>query len=521
MSIFSRTRRFIIFLTLMAAMTIPVMSAQAADLRLGTQLELQTLDPHFFASFPSGTSHSNIYDRLIATNDSMVLQPGLAESWSALDGQTWEFKLRKGVKFHDGSTFDAQDVIATLNRIPKVPDTPNPFTRFIRGVISVEAKDPYTVIMKTDAPRPNLPTDMSDVIIISADYEKATTKEFNEGKAAIGTGPYKLVKWHQGQKLVLKRYEDYWGKKPAWENVTEVVLANGSARVAALLSGEVDCIDYVPVEDLGRLKKEKDFNVFQGPIARIHYIAMDSTREPTPHVSAGGKNPLKDPRVRKALSLAINREAIVKKLLLGLGTPASQLLPKSFAGSSQNLTVDPYDPDAAKKLLAEAGYPDGFEMTFHCTNGRYPADVEIGQALAQMWSRIGVKVEVEALARTIFFPKATNFEFSIYTAQYGSTTNRGLAISMLHSRDKEKGLGSGNRSRYSNLEVDKYLDAGAQETDAAKANAAFSKAIEIAISEHGLIPLFNPGFAVATSKGMSARIRANARHTAMQIDPAE
>ena len=160
-------------------------------------------------------------------------------------------------------------------------------------------------------------------------------------------------------------------------------------------------------------------------------------------------------------------------------------------------------------------------MTFHCTNGRYPADVEIGQALAQMWSRIGVKVEVEALARTIFFPKATNFEFSIYTAQYGSVTNRGLAISMLHSRDKEKGLGSGNRSRYSNLEVDKYLDAGAQETDAAKANAAFAQAIEIAISEHGLIPLFNPGFAVATRKDMSARIRANARFTAMQIDPAK
>ena len=516
-----KTRKMAVSVIATAIVALSAVTAHGADLRLGSQLELQTLDPHFFNSFPSGTSHGHIYDRFVALSDSMELMPGLAVSWRAIDQTTWEFKLRKGVKFHDGSTFDAQDVIATLERIPKVPDSPNPFTRFTRNVIGIEAPDPYTVIMKTDVPTPNLPNNMSDVIIISADYVNATTKAFNDGKAAIGTGPYKLVKWHPGQNLILVRNEDYWGKKPEWVNVTEVVLANGSARVAALLSGEVDAINFVPVEDLIRLRKEKDFNVFQGPIGRLHYIAMDSNRDQTPHVSANGKNPLKDARVRKALSLAINRTAIVERLLLGLGTPAGQLLPKTFSGSSKNISVDPYDPGAAKKLLAEAGYGNGFEMTFHATNGRYPADVEIAQSLAQMWSRIGLKVNVEALARTIFFPKATKFEFSIYTAQYGSTTNLGLALSMLHTRDKDKGRGGGNRSRYSNKEVDKYLNAAAQEADAEKANTAIAKAIEIAIGEHGLIPLFNPGFAVAARKGLNVRIRANARNTAMQIESAK
>jgi peptide/nickel transport system substrate-binding protein len=206
---------------------------------------------------------------------------------------------------------------------------------------------------------------------------------------------------------------------------------------------------------------------------------------------------------------------------LGLGAPAGQLLPPSFAGSSKNLSVDPYDPGTARKLLKEAGYENGFEITFHATNGRYPADVEIAQACAQMWSRIGIKVNVEALARTIFFPKATKYEFSIYTAQYGSNTNLDLAISMLHTREKEKGMGAGNRARYSNKEVDKYLEAANIEVDTAKSNALVSKAIEIAIGEHGLIPLYNPGFAVAAKKGLQVRIRANARNTAMQVEPAK
>ncbi len=446
-------------------------SVHATDLKLGTLYELQTLDPHFFNGFPSSTSHGHIYDRLISKSDSAVLQPGLAESWRNLDSTTWEFKLRKGVKFHDGSTFDVQDVIASIERIPELKNSPNPFTSYIRSIDKVETPDPYTLIVKTKAPAPNLPYNLSNVCIISADYKNATTKDFNDGTAAVGTGPYKLVEWEQGQALKLKRFEDYWGKKQPFENVSEIPLPNSGARMAAFLSGDVDVINFTPVEDFENIKQNPDFNLFVGPIARLHYIAMDSGRVPTPHISAGGKNPLSDARVRKALSLALNREAIVDKLLLGLGAPAGQLLPPSFAGSSKNLSVDPYDPAAAKELLQEAGYENGFEMTFHATSGRYPADVEIAQACAQMWSRIGIKVNVDAMARTIFFPKATKYEFSIYTAQYGSSANLTLATSMLHTRDKKKGVGNGNRARYSNKEVDKYLDAANIEVDMIKSRS--------------------------------------------------
>ena len=495
-------------------------TVQAADLRIGTKLELQTLDPHFFASFPSAQSHGHIYDRLIETDKNLALVPRLAESWTAIDDKTWELKLREGVKFHDGSDFDAEDVAASVRRIPWVPNSPNSFSRTVRYIQSVEAVSPTLIRMHTSEPVPQLPRDMSGVIIISSEFEKASTQDFNDGKAAIGTGPYKLVKWNQGQDLQLTRNDNYWGDKPAWENVTEVVLPNDGARTAALLSGDVDLIDYVPVEDLESIGSNKDFNLVTAPIARIHYIAVDSARDESPHVSAAdGKNPLKDARVRKALSLAINRKAIVERLLHGVGEPAGQVLPATFEGGAQDAEVDPYDPDAARTLLKEAGYEEGFEMTFHATNGRYPADVEIAQAIAQMWSQIGLTVNVEALARTIFFPKATNFEFSIYTAQYGDNTNLRMATSMLHSRNEEQGLGNGNRSRYSNVMVDENLDAAWLESDNDKVNELTGKAIGIAMAEHGLIPLFYPGFAVAGTNNLAIEIRADARVYAMDINP--
>jgi peptide/nickel transport system substrate-binding protein len=429
--------------------------------------------------------------------------------------------LREGVTFHDGSSLDSEDVAATVRRIPAVPNSPNSFARAVRHVERVEIVSPTVFRFHTKVPDPTLPRGMASVFIIPSEYEKATTQEFNDGKAAIGTGPYNLAEWKQGESLKLIRNEKYWGKKPEWATVTEVVLPNDGARTAAILAGSVDVIDYVPVEDMKKIDADPKFTVKTAPIARIHYVALDSNRDETPHVSAGGKNPFKDMRVRKALSLAINRNAIVERLLHGLGTPAGQVLPPSFAGGSKDSKVDPYNPEAARKLLAEAGYDKGFEMTFHATNGRYPADVDIAQALAQMWTQIGLKVKVEALARTIFFPKATKFEFSIYTAQYGDDTNLRMATSMLHTRIKEQGLGNGNRSRYSNKEVDKYLDAAWLEMDESKANELTSKAIEIAMNDQGLIPLYYPGYAVASRSNLNVIVRADARNFAMNISTAK
>jgi len=504
-----------------AAIMLASATAGAAELKMGTKLDLGTLDPHFFASFPTGTSHSHLYDRLINRDSNLTLKPGLAQSWTATGPKTWEIELRKGVTFHDGSAFDAEDVAATFRRIPDVPNSPNSFARYVRHFEKVEIVSPHLIRIHTKVPVPQLPRDMSQVVVISSEQENATTQEFNSGKAAIGTGPYKLVEWKKGQHMKMVRNDNYWGEKPEWEKVTEVVLVNGGARTAALLSGDVDVINYVPVADMKNIKASSKLKLVTGPIARFHYIAMDSNRDPTPHVSAGGKNPLKDARVRKAMSLAINRTAIVDRILNGVGMPASQILPPSFAGGNKDLKVDPYDPAAAKKLLADAGYPDGFEMTFHATNGRYPADVEIAQAVAQMWTKIGLKVEVDAMSRTIFFPKATKFEFSVYTAQYGSPVNLNMAVGMLHSRMKEKGLGNGNRARYSNAEVDKNLDAALVETDQDKINQLTSKAIGAAMAETGIIPLYYPGFAVALRSDLGVEIDAEGRNTAMRVSAAK
>ncbi len=505
-----------------AALVLAAAGAQAQELTIGTKLEVSTLDPHFFASFPSGQSHSYLYDRLVALDDDLNLVPGLTESWQALDDTTWEFRLRQGVTFHDGSAFDAEDVVATFNRIPTVPDSPNSFTRYVRPITEVEVVDDHTLRFHTEQPTPQLPRFLSNVVVIAAETELATTKDFNDGIAAIGTGPYKLDEWRRGEKLILERFDDYWGAAPRWEQVEEVTLANDGARTAALLSGDVDVIDYVPVADLPRLRDDDDFSVFTKPIARIHYVHMDSSRVPTPHVDAGDdSNPLADARVRKALSLAINRAAIVDRLLLGMGVPASQMLPSSFAGASENLAVDPYDPQAARSLLAEAGYGDGFTMTFHATNGRYPADVEIAQALAQMWTRIGLTVQVEALARTIFFPRATDYEFSIYTAQYGTETNLDMLMSMLHSRNTDLGLGTGNRARYVNETADALIQEAMITTDDAARNALIAQALETVFGEHGLIPLYWPSFAVAARTGLDVAVRANARNTAMRITPVD
>ena len=221
-------------------------------LKVGTSYELTTLDPHFFAAFPTGTSHSYIYDRLVNEATDTKLIPGLADSWKAIDKTTWEFKLRKGVKFHDGSDFNADDVIATFARIPNVPDSPNSFTKYVSPIVSVDTPDPYTLIIKTKEPTPTLPRMFTNVIIIRAEDKDRTTAEFN--KQAIGTGPYKVVEWKRGESLIMESFDDYWGGKPEWDRVEEIVLTNASSRVAALLAGSVDAINFVPVADVQRLR---------------------------------------------------------------------------------------------------------------------------------------------------------------------------------------------------------------------------------------------------------------------------
>ncbi len=500
--------------------------AAAQSLTLGTKLELNTLDPHFFAAFPTNSSMQYFFDKLVEYGDKLEIVPALATSWKLTDNLTWEFKLRKGVTFHDGTPFTADDVIFSLERIPNVPNSPNSFAQFTRGIESARKVDDLTLIVKTKSPNPQLLSDFANIFIVSSKAAKgAATADFNSGKAVVGTGPYKLVEYVSAERLVVERNEKYWGGKPTWARVTEKVIAKDPTRLAALLAGQVDAIDAVPIPDLERLKKEGRFALFRGPGALVHYVALDSARDDSPFVTARdgsplGRNPLKDPRVRKALSLAINRDAIAKRIMEGSAVPASQMMPSIFPTASRTLKPDPYDVAKAQALLREAGWGEGFRIVLHATSDRYPNDSSVAQAIAQMWSRIGLKVEVEALPGAVFFTRASKQEFSAFAAQYGAEDSMNSLRALVATSDSARGYGTANRTRYSNPVVDSLLTEALATMDDELRQQKLERAINFAMADQPLIPVFHPIFDFAAKKGLVVTPRAQRRFNAMMVAPA-
>jgi peptide/nickel transport system substrate-binding protein len=512
---------------LLAALAFTFLSAapHAQNLTLGTKLELNTLDPHFFASFPTNSSLQYFFDKLVEYGPKLEIVPALATSWKLVDDTTWEFKLRKGVAFHDGTPFTADDVIFSIDRVPNVPNSPNSFAQFTRGIESVRKVDDHTIVVKTKARNPQMLSDFANVFIISSKAAKgATTADFNAGKAVVGTGPYKLVQFVTGELLVVERNDGYWGGRPQWARVTEKVIAKDPSRLAALLAGQVDAIDVVPIADLERLKSEGRFAIFRGPAALVHYVALDSNRDVSPFVTAkDGKplaaNPLKDPRVRKALSLALNRDAIAKRIMEGSGIPASQLLSEQFPTASKSLKPDPHDLARAKALLKEAGWGDGFRLVLHSTGDRYANDSSVAQAIAQMWTRIGIKAEVEALPGSVFFTRASKQDFSAFAAQYGAEDAINGLRALVATYDPARGFGTANRVRYSNPIVDNLLTESLTTMDDELRQQKLERAINFAMADQPLIPVFYPIFDFAAKKGLVVTPRAQRRFNAMMVKP--
>ncbi|MGE0701612.1 MAG: ABC transporter substrate-binding protein, partial [Hyphomicrobiaceae bacterium] len=371
-----------------ACLALPAMSAATAkDLRIALASEPSAMDPHFHNLTPNNALTQHVFDRLIHFDAKQKPVAGLAESWRTIDDKTWELKLRKGVTWHDGSPFTADDVLFTMERAPNVENSPGSFNIYVKGKTFAKVDD-HTIRITTAAPYPLMPNDLTTIAIVSRKHGTgAKTDDYNSGKAAIGTGPYKLVEFVKGDRYVLQRNESYWGAKPAWEKVTVRPIKAGPARVAALLAGDVDLIEEVPTTDIAKLKSDARVSLSQGLSNRVIYFHLDHWRDETPFVTAKDgskiKNPLKDKRVRQALSMAINRDAIVDRLMEGAAVKASQLLADEFFGTSKKLKPVAFDLAGAKKLLAEAGFPNGFKMTLHGPNGRYTNDARIAEAVAQ------------------------------------------------------------------------------------------------------------------------------------------
>ena len=532
----------ICFAALTAAVVSTTVSAETAT--IGIRSEPSSIDPYFHNLGPNNAMLGQIFGRLVDWTPGMdQMIPRLASSWRALDDTTWEFKLRKGIKFHDGSDFDADDVIFSFNRADGYTGGNSSFRTYTKGK-SLKKVDSHTIHITTKAAYPLMPNDMTTILIMSSDAKGSggsenfgiKAKDFNKGTAAIGTGPYKFVKWKKGDRLVLEKYDGYQGPlAQPWSKMVFRFIKSEPARTAALLAGDVDMIDNVPTTDIAKLKSSAEVSLSQGISNRVIYLHMDQQRDQSPFVTDKkgnplSKNPLKDARVRIAISKMIDRDEIVDKVMEGVAVKAGQLLPEGFFGRSSKLKPEAYDPAGAKKLLAEAGWGDGFGLTIHGPNDRYINDAKICEAIAQMLTRNGIPTKVETMPKNVYFKRASKGgpdktpEFSFILVGWGAGTGEPSSPlkSLLMTHDKSKGHGASNRGRHSDAQVDALVTKALATVDDAARAKILAEATEVAIgARQGIIPLHYQVNTWATRKGLKYNARADERTVGLDLIQAQ
>jgi len=503
-------------------------AASAQTLSFGVAAPVTSIDPHYHQLSPNTAVAEMIFGSLTANNAKSQIVPDLAESWRAVDETTWEFKLRRGVKFHNGSDFTAEDVAFTFERVPKVPNSPSSFAIYTRPIREVQIVDPHTIRLRTANPYPLMPLDMAQVKILDREtHATATTEGFNAGPMAIGTGPYRMISHRNGDRIEFERFDGYFGQQPHFQRATLRMITNDAARTAALLAGDVDLIDQVPTSDLAKLRADQRLNIVEVTGLRIIFLSFDHSRvEATPFVTDNdGKpispNPLKDPRVRRALSLAIDRGAITERIMEGTAIPSAQFLPEGGFGFVPALTPLRADAEAARRLLTEAGFPQGFRITLHGPNDRYPNDSRIIQAIGQMWTRVGVRTTIEAQPWTTFIARAARQELSTFLIGWGTSGEGTNPLrNLVATFDREKGYGASNRGRYSNPRVDALTEAAMREIDDPKRLAIIQEATTIAMEDVGIAPLHIQRNAWAMRRGLTIEGRADELTRAQDVRPA-
>jgi peptide/nickel transport system substrate-binding protein len=497
-------------LALAAAFATAPVAAQ--DLRIAMGADVTSIDPHFVNLFPNNNIGFHVFDTLIGLDADSRLIPGLAESWKAIDATTWEFKLRRGVKFHDGSDFTAEDVAFTIDRVAKVPNSPGPFTIYTKPIQKVDIVDSHTIRFGTGVPYPLLANDLSTIFIVSKkNGSGATTADYDSGKAMIGTGPFRFGSYRRGDRVELTRNDAYWGPRPAWQRVTFRIIPNDPTRLAALLAGDVDAIENIPTADIAKLRSNPNFQTSQKVSHRVIFFHVDQFRDPTPFVfdkKSGAKldrNPLKDLRVRQAISKAIDRKAIQERVMEGLSLPTANLVPDPMFGHVPSLKPDAFDPEGAKKLLAQAGYPNGFAMTIHGPNNRYVNDDQILQAVAGMLTRVGIQAKVEAMPMNVFLGRASKLEFSFAMLGWGAATGESSSPlrSHLMTFSPERGWGAFAWGRYGNQKVNALMEEALKTVDDPKRLKLLQDATSIAMNELGIIPIHHQISTWATRKGIT------------------
>ena len=509
-------------LTILLLAVIAFCGAEAATLRWANRGDPQTTDPYSQNEGLTNNVNQLVYEFLVGRDKKLALVPELAVSWQQVDATTWRFKLRPGVKFHDGTPFTADDVVFSFQRAAQ----PSSQLKVYANAAGVPRKiDDLTVEFKTNGPNPIELEHVATINIMSkawCEKNNATKPQDYTHKEdmitahqANGTGAYMLKSREPDVKTVLVKNPNWWGIKDGrFEgNVDEVVftpIGSDATRLAALVSGEVDLINDPPVQDVPRLKQNPDIKVLEGVENRVVFIGMDQQRDELLYSNVKGRNPFKDKRVRQALYQAIDVETLRATTMRGLSKPTGAMLPAPLPWIVEPEKRFAFDRARARQLLAEAGYPNGFEVTLDCPNNRYVNDEKICQALAAMWSQVGVTTDVTAMPRANYFPKLEKLDTSLYMLGWGGAATDPIFILQPVLRTaNNRGDGEYNYGRYSNPKLDALIDQIKTELDVEKRHRLINEALMIEHDEFLNLPLHRQVIPWASRSNVTAVHLAN------------
>ena len=504
--------------TLGASLSLTLVGTANAEntLRWASQGDALTFDPHSQNEGPTNAANLQVYEPLITRTHKLELEPALATEWKVVNPTTWEFTLRQGVKFHDGADFTAEDVVFTFERAKhEVSD----FKGYITSVAEVKAIDDYTVHIITDGPNPILPNQLTQIGIVDKGWAEANNvtkpQDFKGGEEtyavrnANGTGAFKLELREPDVRTITVKNNDWWGLEKYNHNIDKIIytpIANQATRVSALLSGELDFVLDPPLQDLQRIESTAGLKVVSVNQIRTIFLGMDQGVAELRSSSVKGKNPLADKRVRQAMYQSIDINAIQKKVMRGLSIPAGMITSPGVHGYTDKLdTRLEYDVEAAKQLMADAGYGDGFDIRLDCPNNRYNNDEAICQAVVGMLGKIGVKVNLEAIPKSLHFPKIQNRETDFYMLGWGvPTLDSHYVFHYLFQSD-----GPWNATGFNNARIDELAHAMEVETDLAKRDGMIEEVWDAANGDIVYLPLHHQVIAWGMSDKLDLPIVAN------------
>ncbi len=516
------------------ALTLLATPALAQTLRIGMAAETDGADPHHFAMAPNSTLRDHIFEALTATDPEGRVVPALATAWSQPDPLTWRFSLRPGVRFSNGAPFGAPDVVATWCRIlNNKEELVSSFSATLRRLDRVEAEGEDVLVVRTKEPEPLLLSDLASLATMPRSLMPAERRfsaddacgggegwpgaaDFIQGGAAIGTGPYRLVRYERGAAIVLARNPHAPSPAP-WSEVVLRPITQPASRLASLLAGDVDVIEAPGTADLPRLRADPRFTIAEAATLRLLFLQFDVARDPSPFVT--GPNALRDPRVRQALSLAINRTALVERIMDGVALPAAQFLPTGLPGTIPGAGALPFDPARARALLAEAGYKDGLVLTLHATNNRYVNDGPLAQAIVQQWQRVGVKASLDTLPAVSFFPRRAKREFSVAMGGWATNASETLGFFRiwLATMDNAGGIGTSNYGGWSDPAFDAVVRRALGTMDPEPRAALLREASGRALEQMPVVPLHFEGAVWAARAGLRVQGRADQTTRAADI----